>query len=354
MTNFIEKLGKIHLPIFSSFHIAADLGTSYTRLAIKDKGVVLRESTVVGFNKKTHEYIFFGNEARSITGKVPEFIKIENPVVNGIISNFDGEVAMVDKYIKKSVLPYLGKYPLIKPGIQAHVAVPSIATEIEQKAVEEVMYKTGASYVSLYEKPLATAIGSGLNIFIHQPIFIIDMGGGLIEIAIISGGGIVLQKSLKTAGEHMNKLIYNYLYLKHGIILGEITCDELKTKLLNFVQQDNVTLVRGKSLETGLPKSIKVKSSDIKEALLSSFNQIIDTVKEIIELAPPEVVDEVYKNGVVLTGGLSNIPGIETFFIEELKIPAKLADNRDNTTINGVLRICRRKEHIQRLRLQLP
>ncbi|MBI2051961.1 rod shape-determining protein [Candidatus Roizmanbacteria bacterium] len=355
MLHFIEKFSNLKLPFLTTLQICLDLGTTNTRIAIKDKGVVLQEPTYLGLNKKVHEYIFFGQEAKRIVGKVPEFIKIVKPVVNGIISEFDAQVALIQNFIQKGVAPYMVNYPFIKPPLDAIVAVPSIATEIEQKAVEEVLLKLGVRKVFLIERPLATAMGCGFNIFMHKPVFVVDLGGGLIEMAVISGGGIVMQKTLRTAGDHMNKLIYNYIHLKHGLILGEATCEELKVRLLNFTNEEKTMMVRGKSLENGLPKSVKIRTSDIKEALLSQLNLIIDTVKEIIELSPPEVVDEIFNRGIVLTGGLSNISGIDAFFTEELKnIKVSLAENRDLTTISGLMRIGRRKDLLQRLKIQLP
>jgi len=149
---------------------------------------------------------------------------------------------------------------IIKPVIRAVTIYPSVATEIEQKAVEEALLKAGASQVFLIEKPLATASGCSLNVFSHQPSLIADLGGGLIELAIVSGGGIVTQKTTKNAGDYMNKIIYNYLYLKYGIILGESTCEVLKMELLNFNNEEKTAAIRGKSLESGLPKSIRVKT----------------------------------------------------------------------------------------------
>jgi rod shape-determining protein MreB len=234
------------------------------------------------------------------------------------------------------------------------VAIPSVATEIEQKAVEEVFYKLGVSRVHLIEKSLATATGCGFNVFLHKPVLVVDLGGGLIDIAVISGGGVVMHKTLRTAGEHMNKLLYNYIHLKHGVILGEATCEELKVELFGFLGEDKTLNVRGKSLETGLPKSVKIKTADVKEALLSAINQITDAIKEVVELSPPEVVDEIYTNGFLLTGGLANVPGIDTFFSEELNLKASIAPNKEHATVHGLMRIGRRRETLQRLRIDTP
>lgn len=354
MDNFIGKIKNIQFPFFSKLQIYLDFGTTNTRIAIKEKGIVLKEPTVIGINNRTRQYIFFGREAKEIIGKVPEFISIKRPIINGVISEFDEQVALIGNFIDRAVRPYLSQYPFLKPNLDAAVAVPTVATEIEQKAIEEVLLKVGVSSINLFSKPLATAIGCGLNIFAHKPVFVVDMGGGLIEMSIISGGGVVNQKTLRNGGEHMNKLIYNYIYLKHGVILGEATCEELKINLLNFTDDEKTQVVRGKSLETGLPKSVKIKTSDIKEALLTNLNQIIDAIKEIVELSPPEVIDEIFEQGIVFTGGLSQIPNIDSFFARELKMKVMLAENMENSTIIGLMKIGRRKEMIDRLKIQLP
>ncbi|MBI4004523.1 rod shape-determining protein [Candidatus Roizmanbacteria bacterium] len=349
MSNFIELFKKIHIPFFSSFSIYFDLGTSTTRIAIKDKGIVLREPTYLGYNSRIREYIFFGKEAKTILGKTPEFIQISRPMVNGILSDFDAQVALIDFFVKKSVYPYFSKNKLLKPPLRGVSIIPPIATEIEYKAVEEALEKAGCSTVYLIEKPLATTAGCGFDIFSHQPHFVVDLGGGLFELSIVSGGGIVVQKTLKNAGDHMNKLIANYAYLKHGIILGEKSCEELKTNLLQFTGEEKSATVRGKSLETGLPKSIRMKSLDVKEALLTSFNQILDAVKELIEVSPPEIADEIFKNGVTFTGMMAATPGINEFFAQELKIPVHIANNYADATIHGLMILDKSPENFFKL-----
>ena len=341
MVNFIDKLRKIHLPFLSSMTLYFDLGTANTRIAIKDKGIVLKEPTYLGYNAKIKEYIFFGTEAKIIVGKTPDFIKITRPLVNAVLSDFDAEVALVKKCIEKSVAPYFSQNKIIKPTIKAVTSVPHIATEIERKAIEETLIKAGCNYVYVMEKPLATAAGCGFDIFSHHPHFIIDMGAGVVELSIISGGGIVSQKTLKNAGDHMNKLIANYTYMKHSMILGESTCEDLKISLLSFLDEDEATNVRGKSLETGLPKSVRMKTGDIKEALIISFNQIVDAVKELIENSPPEIADEIFTNGIVLAGNIAKVKGIDQFFSQELKIDIHISEYYGDSTIHGLMNIDR-------------
>lgn len=338
MFNFTEILKKIKLPFFSNIFLCFDLGTSKTKIAIQGKGVAVNEPSYLGFNTKSKEYIFYGKEAKSIVGKTPDFIKIIRPVVSGVISDFDAEVDMLRKFLQQSVDIFY-QNQLLRPTMQAIAIVPPIATEIEQKAVEEALNKLGMNTIVLIEKPLATATGCGLNIFSHNPSLIVDLGGGLIETSIISGGGIVAHKSLKTAGDHMNKLIYNYCYLKYGLILGEATCESLKVELLNFKDKENIMPIRGKSLENGLPKSIRIKTSDVKEALLLTFNQISDSIKEIIESSPPEILDEIMNKGIFITGGLSSIEGLDDFLANDIKIDVHKSTQPQLTSIHGLLKL---------------
>ncbi|KKQ01809.1 MAG: Rod shape-determining protein MreB [Candidatus Roizmanbacteria bacterium GW2011_GWA2_36_23] len=338
MFNFIRNLSKIKVPFLSHAELFFDLGTSTTKIAIKDKGIILREPTYLGYNAKSREYIFFGQEAKSIIGKTPEYIKTIRPMVSGVISDFDAEIAMLRMYLSQSADLYFSQ-KFLKPPIRSISIIPTIATEIEKKAVEEALIKVGASEVYLIEKPLAVAAGCNINIFSHEPHLIVDLGGGLIELSIVSSGGIVTQKTLKTAGDSMNKTIYNYIYLKYGIILGEATCELLKIELLNFTNVEKTATIRGKSLETGLPKSVRIKTEDIKEALLTQFNLIIDSIKELIEAAPPEILDDLLTKGVVLTGGLAQIQGIDMFFSQEIKIDAYCVEHPQDTTIFGLSKL---------------
>lgn len=339
MFNFIQSFKKFKLPFLSTFDVCFDLGTSNTRIAIKEKGKVLNEPTYVGVNVPSKEYIFFGNDAKTILGKTPESVKIIRPVINGVISDFDAEVALLYNFIQRSVDVYFKNFTLLRPQLRAIVAVPYRATEIEQKAVEEALLKLGFSSIYLIEKPVAAALGAGINIFYHHPHLLIDMGGGLTELSIVSGGGIVAEKTIKTAGDNMNQTLANYAYLKYGIILGETTCEHLKIYLLNFGEGNKTYTVRGKSLEDGLPKSVRIRSSDVKEALFNTVSQIVDSVKELIDLSPPEIIDEVYERGIILTGGLANVEGIDRFLSGELKIDVVVASNPDDAVIKGLLKL---------------
>ena len=350
MFYFIKKITE-NVPFFSSLHVAFDLGTHTTKIAIRDKGVVLREPTCIGLRSSPKEYIFFGTEAKNIIGKTPDFLSIVKPVINGIVSDFDSEVALLHYYIEKSVLPYT-KSSFIKPPISAIAAVPTTATEIEQKAVEEALMKAGCSSVCLVKKPLVTAAGAGFDVFFHEPHLVVDLGGGLIEMSIISGGGIVSHKTLKQAGEHMDKVIANYVHLKHGVVLGESTCERLKISCLTFEDKEITELVRGKSLEDGLPKSVKIRSGELREALTPTFNLITDGIKELLELAPPEIVDDIFDEGILLCGKIASLPGLKKMISEELKMKVVLPEHATEATIYGLLAVEKRPKELQNIRIK--
>jgi rod shape-determining protein MreB len=350
MFYFIQNIVKSISP-FTQLRVAFDLGTHTTKIGLKGKGVVLREPTCAALRTQpSREYLFFGSEAKQILGKTPEFLHIIKPMVNGIVSDFDTEVALLRYYIDKSVSLYT-RSMLIKPPIHAITAVPTIATEIEQKAVEEALLKSGCSAVTMIKKPLATAAGAGFNVFFHKPHLVVDIGAGLTEISVISGGGIVSYKSLKQAGDSMDKVIANYIHLKHGIVLGEATCEKLKIACLNFGDTEVTELVRGKSLENGLPKSVKIRSSELREALTPTYTLIIDTIKELIEISPPEIVNDIFQEGILLTGKAALIPGFSSFISQELKMEVIVPEHASEATIYGLLKISDSPEHLKTVRI---
>jgi len=347
----VSKIKHVISHIWGGTKIALDLGTSNTRIGIHEKGVVIREPTYIALNTKNSEYLFFGIEAKEMYGKAPHFIHIIKPMRDGVVSDFDAEVALMRHFFQKAVYPFFSGRNIVKSKLIGYTVVPTSSTEVEQKAIQEALIKAGLHEVHLIEKPIACALGAHLPIFSNTPYFVIDLGGGLVEMVVITMGGIVAQKIFKNAGEHMDKLIHNYIHLKYGLLIGEATAEFLKTTLLRLDNQEKVETVRGKSLENGLPKSIRVKSGDIKEALVSHFNHIINMAKELIETVPPEIIDGIMKNGIVLTGQLAHVPGIESFIETDLKVPVKIAPSPQDATINGILLSLSDKKNLSRLLL---
>ena len=334
-SNVSNIVANINQYIFSHHKIGIDLGSFNTRISLQSRGVILNEPSFIGFNNRTRQYLFFGREAKDIYGKAPQFIKVIKPISNAIIADFDGVVEMIKVYLTKSVSPYYPK-TIIKPRLYAYTTTPTNATEVEQRAAEESLYKAGFTGVRIIEKPLAVAAGTNQSILSKKPIFVLDIGAGIVEMAVIIMGGIVSSKTINTAGEYMDRALISYLNLKYGLIIGPQTAEKLKVELFSYLDQKKTMLVRGKSLENGLPKTIKVTTNDVKEALSPVINHISDGLKEFIETIPPETVDSVIKNGIVLSGALAIIGGLDKYLSHEIKIPITTAAKPEMVTINGI------------------
>lgn len=346
--SILTNIKKIPNLLFNKVKIAFDFGSSNTRIAIFSKGIIVREPTVIAINGKTNEILFIGDEAKEILGKSPEYIKVIKPIKHGLISDFDNFVNLVSFFLENSIVHYLPQKSLFKPQMEAYITIPASATEVDQKALIDGFVKSGFINAYIIEKPIANAFGLSHPISSNKPIFIADLGGGTVEIAVISLGGIITHKIYNQGGEHLDNLIINYLHLKYGLLIGQNTAEALKIKLLSFENTpEKILTVRGKSLENHMPKSVKVKSSDIRESLASYFNHLIDIIKDVIEACPPEIINEIVSDGIVITGGLAHIKGINSFFSTELKIPVKIAENPFNTTINGILALLNNPNQFQ-------
>lgn len=328
--------------------VALDIGTSATRIGIDQKGIVLREATYVGHNQRTGEALFLGEEAKNIFGKAPEYIKIIKPFENSIISDFDASVSLIHALLKKSVFPYTHT-SLIRRALIGYAPVPTSSTEVEQKALQEALIKAGFHKAYLVDRPVVTAIGAGYDVFSSKPVFIVDMGAGSVEMAIILMGGIVHSRVLKIGGDHMDKLIYNYLHLKYGLIIGDLTAEQLKIELYALDDAKAFKAIRGKSLENGLPKSVRVTTADIREALSVPLNRIIDSMKELIETAPPEIIDGLIRSGAVLTGGLAQVPGIDQHIMKEVKMPVVVAKEPLDATVRGIMTLFDQEDRLKRV-----
>lgn len=339
INNFIKKISQFVPNFLRPVSISIDLGTNVTRLAVSDLGIIAQEPTILAYNQQTKEYLFFGRNAKEIIGKTPDFIKIIKPIHQAVINDFDSTLVFLDNLVKEQLYPYFKKKFFFIPFSIVYAGITNNATEIEKKALEELLVKLGFKQVMIINKSVALAAAIKNDIFAHTPILIVDFGAGLIEVAVVSGGGVIVHRVLKNGGQFFLKQIAHYLYLKYGVIIGENTAEQLLINLLNFNKEEKIQVVRGKSLETGLPKSIRVKTSDIKEALTPTIINIIDTIKEVIEFSPPEAVDEIYKNGIFFVGGLVNIKGIDNFFAENLKISVNIMEKPENALIYGLLKL---------------
>lgn len=303
--------------------IGIDLGTASILVYIKGKGVVLKEPSVVAFDRDTNQIKAIGEEARLMIGRTPGNIVAVRPLRQGVISDYVVTEKMLKYFIKKAV----GKKMLRKPRIS--VCIPSGATEVEKKAVEDAAYEAGAREVSIIEEPVAAAIGSGIDIAKACGNMIVDIGGGTADIAVISLGGTVVSSSVKTAGDDFDEAIVRYMRKKHNLLIGERTAEDIKIKIgCAYKRPELVTMeVRGRNLVTGLPKTIMITSDEMLEALREPAMQIVDAVHSVLERTPPELAADVYDRGIVMTGGGSLLNGLDALIEEKTGISTVIAED---------------------------
>lgn len=287
--------------------IGIDLGTASILVYIRGKGVVLKEPSVVAFDRDTNKIKAIGEDARLMLGRTPGNIIAVRPLRQGVISDYEVTEKMMKYFIQKA----LGKRTFRKPRIS--VCVPSGVTEVERRAVINATYEAGAREVSIIEEPIAAAIGAGIDISKPCGNMIVDIGGGTSDIAVISLGGTVVSASIKTAGDDFDEALVRYMRKKHNLLIGERTAEDMKIKIGSAYKRAEVlTLeVRGRNLVTGLPRTVKVTSEETEEALRETTLQIVETIHSVLEKTPPELAADIADRGIVLTGGGSLLSGLE-------------------------------------------
>lgn len=303
--------------------IGIDLGTASVLVYIKGKGVVLREPSVVAFDRDTNKIKAIGEEARLMLGRTPGNIVAVRPLRQGVISDYTVTEKMLKYFIQKAV----GKHRFRKPRIS--VCVPSGVTEVEKKAVEDATYQAGAREVAIIEEPIAAAIGAGIDISRPCGNMIVDVGGGTTDIAVISLGGTVVSTSVKVAGDDFDDAIVRYMRKKHNLLIGERTAEEIKIKIGSaYRRPESVSMeVRGRNLVTGLPKTIEVTSEETEEALRETTAQIVEAVHSVLEKTPPELAADIADRGIVLTGGGCLLYGLEQLIQEKTGITTMTAED---------------------------
>ncbi len=303
--------------------IGIDLGTASILVYIKGKGVVLKEPSVVAFDRETNKIKAIGEDARLMLGRTPGNIVAVRPLRQGVISDYTVTEKMLKYFIQKAV----GKTRFRKPIIS--VCVPSGVTEVEKKAVEDATYNAGARDVAIIEEPIAAAIGAGIDISKPCGNMIVDIGGGTSDIAVISLGGTVVSTSIKIAGDDFDEAIVRYMRKKHNLLIGERTAEDIKIKIGSaFKRPETVTLdVRGRNLVTGLPKTITVTSDETEEALKEPCAQIVEAVHSVLERTPPELAADIADRGIVLTGGGGLLYGLEELIEQKTGITTMTAED---------------------------
>ena len=303
--------------------VGIDLGTASILVYIKGKGVVLKEPSVVAFDRDTSKIKAIGEEARLMLGRTPGNIVVVRPLRQGVISDYTVTEKMLNFFIRKAI----GKKTFRKPKIA--VCVPSGVTEVEKKAVEDATYQAGAREVYIIEEPIAAAIGAGIDISRPCGNMIVDIGGGTTDIAVISLSGTVVSTSVKIAGDDFDEAIVRYMRKKHNLLIGERTAEDIKIKVGSCfprAEADSID-VRGRNLVTGLPKTVTVTSEETEEALRESTAQIVEAVHSVLERTPPELTADIADRGIVLTGGGALLRGLEELLESKTGINTMTAED---------------------------
>lgn len=309
--------------IGSGLDIGIDLGTATVVACVKGKGIVLREPSVVAINKDTKEVLAVGKEARKMIGRTPNNIEAIRPLRDGVISSFTATSKMLKYFINKACSK--NKFG----GFRMMICVPSQITEVEKRAVIDVAMQAGAKKAYLIEEPVAAAIGAGIDIAKPCGNLVVDIGGGTTDIAVISIGGSVISASLKIAGDKFDQNIIKYIKKKYNVLIGERTAEEIKMEIgCVYPRKEDASMeARGRNLETGLPVTIKIKSSEIMEALIEPAMQIVDAVKSVLEKTPPELTADISDRGIYMTGGGSLLYGLDKLLHETTGINVMIAQD---------------------------
>lgn len=313
--------------------MAIDLGTSNTLVYVKDNAIVINEPSVVAINSRTDTIAAVGEEARQMVGKTPMHIIASRPVENGVISDFEVTERMLKYFIDKvheEVLSFM-------PRPRVIISVPLGLTEVERKAVEDATLHAGAREIYLIEQPMAAAIGARLPIQDASGNIVVNLGGGITQIAVLSLGGVVNWKSLLISGNELDKNIIQFVREHFNLLLGERSAEDLKLHIgsAEELKDPLETKIRGRDLITGLPKEITITSNHIYSALSRSIHTIIDTIRDTIESTPPELVADIYERGIMLTGGGALLRGLDHAISQEIKVPVHIADDPITTVVRG-------------------
>lgn len=351
-----------------SHDVAIDLGTANTLVAIRNKGVVIREPSIVTRHKKTKKILAVGKEAKKMWGKTPGSLEVVRPLRAGVIADFDATEAMLTTWIKMIHQP-TGLLPNI-PRPRVIIGIPSAVTEVERRAVQEAALHAGARKAWLIEESMAAAIGAGAQVDEPVGVFIVDIGGGTMEIALISLSGQVINKSLRLAGDAMDEAVINYFRLKHALLIGPATAEKVKIKLGRAVLKESnpkseksktensssskasqSMVIRGRGLDTGLPKSLKITSKDVQAALKPTIDQIVMAIQDVIDEIPPELMVDILERGIVMAGGGALIKNLDKLIAQNTQMPVKIADDPLTCVVKGCLKLYQNPELLEKVKV---
>ncbi len=324
---FNKLLGKF------SKDLGIDLGTKNTLVYISEKGIVINEPSVVAVNVKTDEILAVGDEARKMVGKTPAHIQAIKPLVDGVISDFEVTEKMLKYFIDKV---HSESFTLV-PRPRVVIGIPLDITEVEKKAVEDAAKSAGARQVFLIEESMAAAIGARLPVAEPTATMVIDIGGGTSEIAVISLGGVVTCKSLRQAGNALDNDIIQYIREEFNLLIGEQVAEKVKIQIgsASPLKESMEMEVRGRDLINGLPRAIMINDSHVREAISKTIGQLIENIKSTLEVTPPELVSDIYEQGIILAGGGALLRGLDKEIAQATKIPVRIAEDPLTCVVRG-------------------
>ncbi|RMG65516.1 MAG: rod shape-determining protein [Calditrichaeota bacterium] len=319
---------------FLSTDLGIDLGTANTLIYVKGKGVVVNEPSIVAFEENNSKVLAVGQAARDMLGRTHKDILTIRPLKDGVIADFEATEVMIKEFIKKARVNRISLGKVV-------VCVPSGVTEVEKRAVRDSAERAGAREVYLVAEAMASAIGIGLEI--DKPVgnMIVDIGGGTTEIAVISLGGIVLHTSIRIGGDEMNEAIVQYFKRNYNLLIGEKTAEILKCEIGSAMplEEEISTMVKGRDLVDGIPKTVEVNSMEIREALNDPVNTIVETVRLTLEHTPPELASDILDRGILLTGGGALLRRLDDRIMQETRLPVNVADDPMTCVVRGTGRI---------------
>mgnify|MGYP002399628725 CR=1 FL=1 len=329
-----------HFRELISHDIAIDLGTANTLMAIKGRGVVVNEPSLVVVGPED-VYVASGSEAAAMEGRAPNGLSVKRPLIDGVVANYEATQAMLKKYI--DIVHASHRVIIDRPRII--IGLPSAITDVERRAVEQAAKATGARAVYTIEEPIAAAVGVGIAVMRSKGSLIVDIGGGTTEIAVISYGGIAATRSLRVAGDELSTIIAVSLRETHGILIGRATADRLKHTVASVHRSVQLPSVRarGKDTITGLPKSVTVTSAQLMPALIQELRPMIDAVRTTLESTPADLMQSIAEQGLILTGGGALLAGLDRLLSDELKIPCVVAQNPLSSVVEGAALILQRQ-----------
>ena len=316
-----------------SLDIGIDLGTANTLIYLKGKGIIINEPSWAAINKRTKENYAFGAEAKAMVGRTPANIEVIRPLRHGVISNFEITQEMLDYFISKTQEQNFVPYP--RPRVV--IGLPSGVTEVERKAVTDAVMMAGARVAYPIEEPTASAIAVGLPIDKVGGSMIVDIGGGTSDVTVFSVGGIVTSRSLRVAGDEMDRDILQYIRNKYNLLIGDRMAEEVKVNIGSAfpLKEEKTFIVRGRNLVTGLPETIELSSVEIREALSDSLKAIIETIVDVIDEVPPAIITDLMDIGICLAGGGANMFGLAERISNEIKIPTWIAEDPMSCVARG-------------------